>query len=287
MKKIIIGSFIAANALFGQVTTLLPYFGTMDYANDPAKSTKDSSKFYGIYGSTGDLDYLLETNIGYLRTEFKDATKEDLKQYDLSLAYSRYYKHFMYKVGIHHTNTTDKDLGDGNTFMLALGGYKWVGYDKYSYGVEGYYSYYKDGHTDTGVESSIKLYQATPYFQVSKAINTNTRNVFDIKVNFAHADQYTTKDHTSFEVIDTLYYKKAYLMLKGYGGEMISGVKDSGMTVYNTIDLMKKGFEAKAGYYFKSNMIGSISYGKNYYREYRQTEDTTNSVLLATFSYSF
>ena len=276
MKKIILGSLVIVSC-FADVTTVLPYVATINYDSSVNKSAKDKGMVSGVYASKGNMYYLVELDYAHTDISYKDSNESNLIQDDFTITYSKYYLKHMVKGGIHHISTSDTDLGDGDVLMAAVSGYHWKGYDKYSYGVEGYYSYYKD----------VSITQITPNFSYSKAININTRNNIGFKVNYIMADDYSTKDYTSFEVEDTLYYKKIFTTIKAYGGKMKTGVKDSGFTVYNSRDLLKTGYSLKVGYYAKKNLTLSASYSINTFEEDGKTEDGSNSVIVATLSYSF
>jgi hypothetical protein len=241
-----------------------------------------------IYISRGNLNYLLELDYSKTDIKYKDSViKSNLKQDDITLVYGKYFSKYMFKVGMHHINTTDTDLGDGDTIIFTIGGYKWKGYDKHSYGIENYYTKFKDGHDENFIAKSINVIQFTPYYSFSKAININTRNNIDFKINYIKADDYNTKSYTSYEISDTLYYKKFFTTIKAYGGKMKTGVKDNGFTVYNSKDELKDGYNIKIGYNFKPNLLISSSYGVNNFTEFSKTEDTTSKVLTASLTYTF
>jgi len=287
MKKIIVGSLLFVATLLAEDSiTVVPYYGNIEYKSD-ATSLKDDGQILGTYFSMGNLGYLVELDYANTEIKYKDARSEELKQNDITLTYAKYEKSIMFKGGIHHIDTTDTDLGDGEVIIGQVGGYRWKGYDKHSYGVEGYYSIYADGHDENEILKEIEVIQLTPYYQYSKAINLNTRNVIGLKVNYQNADAYEQKSYTSFEVEDTLYYKKVYGTVKAYGGEMKTGVKDGGHTVFNTKDLMKDGYSLKLGYYLNKNLSLSASYANNNFEETGQQEETSNEIIVGTVSYSF
>lgn len=294
MKKILtLGAvFVVTSSLMAKVSTVLPYIATIDYGNDSTKSVKDRATLFGIHASQGDLSHLVEIDYSHIKTKYKDRAITDLSQDDISLAYGKYFPKFMYKVGLHYISTNDDQLNNAIVAITSVGGYKYIGYyDKVSYGLEGYYSYYKDGHDENYVAKKIGIFQATPYISYHKAINVNSANTFVVKGNFEYSSDYVKHNYASYEVSDTLFYKKFFTTLKVYGGEMRSGVKDGGFTVYNTLDLMKRGGEVKVGYYIKPNIVADISYGVNKYSEYDVagtiTADNTNSVAVASLSYSY
>jgi len=288
MKKIILGTALVASALMAEVVTLTPYGGTIDYGNDATKSFKDKATLLGAHMSIGTLGYLVEADYSHIKTKYIDPTIPNLQQDDITLAYSKYYTNAMFKVGAHYINTNDKQLDDGIIGIIALGGYKYFGYDKLSYGLEGYYSYYKNGHDENYLRvKKINIFQETPYISYYKSINTNWGNTISFKANFQQANDYVKKSYTSYELSDTLFYKSLFATLTYYNGEMKTGIKDGGMTVFNTLDLMKNGYSAKLGYYFKKNIVANISYTQNTYTEYTFLRDNTNDVAIASVSYSF
>jgi len=282
MKKIILASVIATSALMADVKTVTPYVGTINYDSSSAKSIKDNAKLAGFYSSVGNLDYLLEFAYGYTKINYKDGTIQDLKQHDITLKYGKFYKSFAWNAGLHYINNNEsgtiKDLADGYTAILGLEGYKWFGYNKLTYGVDTYYSYYRHAFNDTSraSETKVGVLQISPKIMHSKAISINTKNTIALTANFIKANDYKNSTYSSFELSDTLGYKKFFTTLKYNGGEMRSGVKDGGFTVYNTKDLLKDAYSAKLGYYFTPKLEADVSYTYNNYQEY----DANNLVLL-------
>jgi len=292
MKKIILGSLLIASSMFAEVITVLPYAGQIDYDNSNTKSVKDKGTLLGFHASVGTLKYLLEADYSHISTEYKDSTLDDLSQDDITVAYSKYYDNFMFRIGDHYINTNDTQLGDGNVIIASLGGYNWDGYDKYSYGIEGYYSLYSDGHDESYTKTTINILQFTPYVSFYKYFNKNMTNTIVLKMNYEIAPDYVEDTYTSYEISDTFGYKKIFTTLKYYNGEMRSGIKDGGFTVFNTLDLLNDGFNIKIGYYLTPNATLSISYGENNYEEFDEAttsmlDEGTNSVTVATFSYTY
>jgi len=292
MKKVILGSLLLASSVFGELVTVLPYGGVIDYDSDSSKSVKDKATLLGVHASVGTLKYLLEVDYSHIATKYKDSTIDDLSQDDISLVYGKYFDNFMFKIGDHYINTNDEELGDGNVVIAALGGYTFDGYDKYSYGLEGYYSTYSDGHDERFEKKSITITQLTPYLSFFKSISKDMSNTLVLKVNYEIASDYVDDSYTSYEISDTFGYKSFFTTLKYYDGEMRTGVKDAGFTVFNTLDLQKNGFDIKLGYYITKGAVVSVSYGQNNYEEYDEVnaaslDEGTNSVMVATFSYTF
>ena len=285
-KKIILMSSLVATSLFGEVTTILPYYGTLDYATDG--SIKDKGSITGAYMSYGNLNYLVDLDVAYTKISYKSSTLlGDLKQGDITSTVSWYYPKYMFKLGLHHIQTTDTDLGDGDTIITGTEGYKYYGYDKLNYGIEGYWSRYGSGTDENNVQKAINVYQTTPYVGYSKAINVNTRNNVNLKMDYIYASDFNTKSYTSFTLSDTLYYKNFYTTATGYTGEMKAGVKDGGHSVYNLKDLVKDGYGLKVGYFLKKNLTFDIGYNKNNFQENGFTQDTSNEILVTTLNYSF
>ncbi|HIP20237.1 MAG TPA: hypothetical protein EYG70_03845, partial [Sulfurimonas sp.] len=254
MKKLLLATALVAFTLNAEVVSLLPYGGSLSYDTDSTKSIKDTATLYGAHATVGTLKYLVE--VDYLKTDitYKDTTLGELNQDDISFAYGRYFENFILRAGVHYINTNDPLLGNGYVGFATIGGYNYVGYDKYSYGIEAYYSSY---------ENNVSLTQFTPYFTAYKAININWGNTLVLKANYQLTPDYEQSSYLSYDVSDTICYKSIYLTLRAYGGEMATGVKDSGFTVINTVDLMQTGYGAKFGYYFTPSAILSLSYDVN------------------------
>jgi hypothetical protein len=288
VKKVIIGSAIIASCLFGEVISILPYGGHITYDKNKKKSGKDTANLTGVHASIGSLSYLVEVDYSKFAGKFKDITYKnfvgeskkivikDLDQEDIAFAGSMYFTNFMFKIGDHIVNTNDPLLKDGNVAFVAIGGYNFVGYDKYSYGVEGYYSKYSDGQDELNVRKSIVVTQFTPYLSFYKSFSYNFKNIISAKYNYQQAGDYVEDSYSSYEISDTIYYKNFFTTLKYYGGEMKTGVKDGGFTVMNTLDLMKNGYDVKLGHYISVNSTFTLSYGQNNYQEF----DTAKASLL-------
>ena len=76
------------------------------------------------------------------------------------------------------------------------------------------------------------------------------------------------------------------------GGDMKSGVRDNGFSVYNTKDLYHRSYQAKLGYYFTPKLNISINYTANDYEEYNAATlqllpEGRNSIVYAAVSYTF
>ena len=298
MNKLILASLSIASIAMADVSTITPYAGAIEYDSSTSSSLKDNAKFGGIYTSVGNLNYLFELAYSYTDIKYKNATLENLQQHDITMKYGKYYKNFTWNAGLHYINNNEKetyrDLGDGYVAIIGLDGYRWFGYDKLTYGVDVYYSRYADAHNDTSLTNTtaIDLWQFTPQIIYSKAININTKNTIALKANFIQANDYKDSSYTSYEIADTLGYKSFFTTLKFNGGEMKSGVKDGGLTVYNTKDLLKNAYSAKLGYYFTQKIEADISYTSNHYEEYdaaylRLLPEGSSSIAVISMSYSY
>ena len=296
MKKLILAGLSIASIAMADVKTVIPYGGYIEY--DSSRSSKDNSKFGGIYTSVGNLSYLFELAYSYIDTKYKNSTQENLRQHDITMKYGKYYKDFTWNIGLHFINNNEKesyrDLGDGYVAIFGIDRYKWYGYDKLTYGVDVYFSRYADAHNDksSANTTTIDLWQFTPQIIYSKAINLNTRNTIVLKGNYIKADDYKDTSYTSYEVSDTIGYKRFFTTLKFNGGEMKSGVKDGGFTVYNTKDLLKNAYSIKLGYYFTKKLEADVSYTSNHYQEYdaanlRLLPEGSSSIAVISMRYSY
>jgi hypothetical protein len=117
-------------------------------------------------------------------------------------------------------------------------------------------------------------------------------NTVALKMNYQNASNYVDSTYTSFDLSDTITYQQAFATLQISTGDNRTLVKDSGATVYNTLDLMKDGWSLKAGYRFTQNIVATLSYGENTYREFDETgttitQDNTNKIAVASLNYSY
>ncbi len=298
MKKIILGLVVSLISLFADVARVVPYVGNISYSDNVNESYKESSSLLGVYANVGNLSYLLEGSYGYIDTTYKKASQTGLEteipnltQHDISLAYSSYYANFMFKLGGHYIATNDLILDDGVVAIVSLGGYNYVDYDKYSYGLNFYYSYYNKGRNEnsdiTDASSQIGIIQYSPYFSYFKSISYTMSNFVSLEFNYQTTEDYIQKEYYSYGISDTFYYKSLFIELSGYLGEMRSGVKDGGMSVFNSLDLQKNGVKSKLGYYLSKDFIVDLSYAQNTYVEYALIDEAKNEIYTASVNYRF
>jgi len=292
LKKIIFSIIFLASNIVADIVSVVPYVGYVSYDKDRNKSLKNSSTLGGIYTNIGNLSYIAEFNYAYINTEYKtEVTDINLNQHDFTFNYASYKTNYMYKVGIHYTYTNDIILNDGVVAIISLGGYQYSGYDKYRYGVDGFYSFYLKGRSENDAydvrSTPISVIQLSPYFSFFKSISINASNLISFCVNYQYAFNYIQQDYLSYELSDTFYYKSFFVNLSGYNGEMRSGVKQGGLAVYNSLDLMKYGVKVKLGYYLTPALVANLSYSANSYQEYSLSEDTFNSITVASLNYRF
>ncbi len=298
MKKIFIILFLVVNSLFAEVVSVIPYFGYMSYSQDVNKSLKDSSVIDGIYANVGTLSYLLEFNYSHLDTTYKsEITDVNLNQNDFTLNYSQYGTSSMYKLGVHYTDTNDIVLGNALVIIGSLGGYTYKVYDKYSYGVDMYYSLYKDGRDENQAlfdangnyifGSLTSIMQLSPYFSYFDSISINSSNLVYARVDYQYAFDYVEQNYFTLSLGDTYYYKSFFVDINGYKGKMRSGIKNGGISLYNSLNLMKYGLALKLGYYLSPVLVVNLSYSTNVYQEYSLEKDTRNSIGVTSLNYRF
>ena len=283
-----------ASLLVGDVISLTPYTGLISYESDATKSLKNKGVFYGLYTSVGNLSYLFEadfstTNVTY-KPEVKreDPTVDDISQYDVTLTYGRYWQNSSIKGGVHYLNSNDPTLGDGIVGIISLGAYKFVGYDKYSLGIEGFLSYYNNGHDDSAesIAKSILIFQISPYYTVYNVFG-DIGNLFTIRGDYQITPNFVKKSYFAYEISDTLYYKSFFVNLHWHGGEIKTGVFKGGFAVNNTLDLQKSSYGGEIGYNFSRSAVFSAGYDHNRYLEYGAQQEGYWDRAMASFTYKF
>ena len=268
-----------------ELTTIIPYAVYINYGD---KSAKKDGKIYGLYANIGTLDYLVELNYIKLNFTYKDDTTSDLKQDEVTMIYHKYWDSYSLKIGANINSTTDEDLQNGMTLILGASQWQWYGYDKLTYGMDYYNSYYGDGKDLDYISAKVSVHQFTPYVNYSQVINNSSRNIISFNANFEKIDAYTDeKYYESYELRDTVYYNNAYLELGLLVGEMRTGVIDGGMIIYNSKDLLTNSYSAKFGYYLNPQTNLNLSYRNTTYDEYDEDEDTKRDVISAMISYKF
>jgi len=286
MKKfrIILLVMLCILSLKAEVVTVVPYSGVLGFDNN---SSKNSGSINGFYASSGTLSYLLEFSYTYTDIKYKSST-DNLTQNEYTFIYNRYWNDHAVKVGIHTNSTTDKSLKNGTTLIIGTSKWKWFGYSKLTYGLDYYNTSYVNGEDLADNNHSVIVDQISPYISYYKPFSLSTKNLISLKINIENINAYSEqKDYISYELKDTLYYKKAYLEIAYIGGELRTGIKDGGMTVYNSKDLITNAISAKLGFYINSKLNTSLSYTSTTYDEYNNIDNINSSALVMTASYTF
>ena len=282
-NKILIVGLLSATIVNAEVNTILPYSAYLDY---DSKSSKKSGNINGFYFSRGDLSYLTEINYAHTDIKYKQQS-EHLKQDELTFVYNKYKLKYAVKAGIHINSTSDKDLQNGNTVILGLNSWKYIGYNKLSYGFDFYSSIYKNGKDLNNNSATVRVDQITPFISYFKYY-TNFSNFISLKGNFEQIGAYSNeKTYSSYELKDTIYYKQTYFELGYFSGTMRTGIKDNGMTVYNSRDKITQIINTKVGYYINKNLNTSLSYSTSKFDEFNGQKDTKSNAVIATISYTF
>ena len=293
MKYILWVLLLLNNMLFAEVLTLSKYDERIHYYKNDAYSMVEGASINGFYVSYGDIDYLLEFDISHTHVDFKQNYINDFNQDDYTAMFSGYYPEFMYKFGVHFIDTDDLNLGNG---MVLVGGVAL--YDKNQYakvGVDSYWSHYQEGYTYKGTKGVVDIYQVSPYLEYTHIVSKNFRNNIKSTLTYINSAAYEQEDYISYAIEDTIFFKMVQLKAKAYTGEMKSAVTDGGLTVYNTKDLMKKGYGFALGYNLTNAFKINLSYDVHTFEipdlytinDLTTNEDVMNNVGILSFSYSY
>ena len=285
--KIVLLILIMPYLLYSESTTIVPYGMVVNYDKNPQKSIGDSAKIIGLYVSHKDIKYKIDAEYSNTNIKYRYDSIKNLKQDDLTIVYNRYFNQYFIKIGLHHIDTTDTDLANADTLIIALGKNHFTKNGIYTYNIEGFYTYYKDGHDEYYIKKPIKIFQITPSFSFYTRISQYITNNIGFKINYQKAKQYYQKSYRSYKIEDTISYKKLFATIKLFLGEMKSGVDDGGHIVYNSKDLLKRGSKIKVGYYIKPNLSVAISYEKSLSKEYGKILDSTLEMSSISLSYNF
>jgi len=265
---------ISGTQLFADKAVLTPYGGRINNSSSVSQSIKDYSSIGGAHVAFSNLEYSFEADYAHVTTTYKDNDIPQLSQDDIAISYSKYNSHYMLGGGLHYTDTTDKELGNGIVGFVKAEGYQIGKHDRFSYGVEAYFSYYGQGHNEAYLERSAKIFQLTPYIRYYTD-SGDISNTAELKSYAQYSFNYSKKNYFTVEVSDTVYYKDFHITGSYYNGEMRTGVKNGGFVVYNTMDLYKEGYGISTGYQYKPYDISfQMSYTRNSFREYDQTQST-------------
>jgi len=274
MKKlIVVGLILFVTSLYAEVVTVAANVTFLNYT-DAKKSSATTSEFYI---NSGTLSYL--TEFDYSRTDMTyNNSVKTLSQDEFTFVYSRYFLGYSYKFGLHMNSTTDTDLENGTTTIVGINGWKYFGYSKLIYGLDYYYSTYANG-TDLNLQKKSIIVNELSGYCSYYAPFTNVSNLVLARVNYENIEAYE-ESYTSFEFVDTLYFRDTEVSLKGFFGKMQTGVRGGGMIVYNLKDMLKNEFSLNVAYHFDKNFKLNIAASQSKSDEYFGLEITTNSITV-------
>lgn len=277
--------FFMSIVSFAEVSTFVPYYGTLNYGDT---GRFDNGKFYGAYMSRGNLSYLME--FSYLHNIINERLNPDvdLSQNDFTFIYSHYFLDLSYRLGFHYTNTDDQTLGDGYTMIMGISKWKWFGYDKLTYGADFYNSYYSSAHDLRDQPTPIYVHQLTPYFSFLKVFNKNISTVLEVKANFEYIPLFQNdRSYTSYEFKDTVYYQKISLAIGAFKGKMRVGIQDRGMSIINLRDIQTGGYQMSLGYDITQELNTNLSYISTDYDEDHTHFILKSSAIILNLKYTF
>jgi len=278
MKKIVVaGMFVLGTSLFAEVTTVATNIAFLNYTD----AKKSSATLFSTYFNTGTLSYL--TEFSYVRTDitYNNSTTA-LSQDEFTFIYKRYFEDYSYKFGLHMNSTTDRDLENGTTTILGIGAWNYFGYSKLSYGLDYYYSTYANATDLSFQKNSIIVNELSGYMSYYTPFQSFS-NLFAIKINYESIEVYE-ESYTSFELSNKFYIGDAEIALKGFFGKMQTGIREGGMVVYNSKDVLKSSLSINFGYHLDESFMLDISYTQIQSDEYLSNEIIT-SVIAVGASY--
>jgi len=125
------------------------------------------------------------------------------------------------------------------------------------------------------------------YSSIFAQNNTSTIDltITNIRNNTGNVIISIYKSEADFD--ERIFYKKLYLTLNAYVGDMQFGVKDNGHTLFNSQDLYKSGYGLRVGYNIRAYFSINVSYNINNLRETDMPKDSSNSVAILSVYRSF
>ena len=276
IKRYSVILMLLVSVLNAEVYTVSPF--SVVVKND-TKSIKDSGTINGIYFSSGTLSYLTEFTYSHTDIKYKYSTN-NLVQDEFTFLYSKYFIDKFYKLGIHTNTTTDTTLQNGTTLILGVGGWKYIGYNKVSYGVDLYHSYYTNSIESPDKKDYVHISEISANASYYKAFKTFA-NYISLNINYEMAHSYD-KVYTFFKVQDIVYYKGFSFDVSYLSGYFKTGILDGGSNVYNSQDILKEKIGISFGYNVTPVIKLKASYGRTNYDENGGSLDLNDN----TFSFN-
>jgi len=260
------------------------YYNDLSYNSN---SYKKNEVVKGVYTNSIIDNHIFEFNYFTTTIDFKSPIDKDIKQEDLVLTYAYGFKNLLFKGGFHNINTNDNVLRDGYVISTGISASKLFNQDILTYGVEFYISKYKNGTNLENINKNITAYQLSSFINFSKIIKQGVVTNTSLKINMQKINNYSNSSYNSFEFKNSLFYNKYYTVATYLDGEMRTGVRNEGLTVYNSLDKIKKQLNLTVGYSFTNYLDIDITYGKLYIDEYNGNDNVEAKKLRIAISYLF
>jgi len=263
-------------SLWGEDIVITPYYGMVKYDNAASKSLKDTAQYIGIAGVFQNKIDKSEIYLLYNHSsiEYKNSTYKSISQHNFLLKYKQEIDDIKFQIGFHYVNSDEAlsyvDLGTGYVGIIGLEKYFGSDEDRFSLGIDIYYSAYLNAHDETTLAYNrmVDIFQLSPYLAYSKKFTTEIRNDLSLKMHIIAATQYKNQGYYSYEIEDRFIYKAFYFGVSYIGGEMRSAVLHGGSRLFNTKDLITSYYDCKVGYYFTPTIAADVAFGGMNYQEY-------------------
>ena len=254
-----------------------PYAAYLDYHNT---ASKDHAELGGVYTSFDyGLEHLVEAEADYIQKFYRGFPS--LSQWDFTVAYDNFsLPQLKLDIGGHYISSQDPYTDQG---WITFGGAEYYRLNRWSLGVDGYFSKYPKFQT------GLEVFQLTPHFGIILWQGAHCSWNNDLLGYWIRPNEDILQQRDFFSVEDrlSLNWRRWTVSVFGWTGEQIFAVRNDGFALYNLGEEHKAGYGAEVRYAFSGRFALVLRILREDFRDLATTPNATSDLYLAMLDVNF
>ncbi len=256
---------------------LIPYAGSIQYADTLAKDRSTIAGLYGYYGIGA--KHSIEGDAGWTRIDYDSGTLSRINQYDTTLVYSNYgLLDWKWRAGAHLITSNDA-ASEGGILMGGLHNYE---PSRFSRGVDIYLSRYKDYAPALDVQQVTGSWGFYP--------RQFPKTYVQVQGHYIHLSDEIGFDQQSFGSAELSLVRPIRdwtVTLFGWAGQQVFGVQKEGFVVYNLPEKHQGAYGASLKYAVASTSSIKLEFVQKHFEELGATVKARASQWLLFWQQTF
>ena len=254
-----------------------PYVAYLDYHGTASKDHADLAGTYAAFGYG--LEHLVEAEADYIHKFYRGYPS--LRQWDFTLAYDNYYiPHLKLRAGGHYVTSEDRYTDEG---WVAFGGAEYYAANRWSVGVDGYFTEYPKFQTH------LEVVQIVPHFGVTFGHGENYSWNNDVHGYWIRPNQDFLQQRDFFSIEDklSLNWRRWTFSAFGWTGQQVFAVRNDGFALYNRGEEHKAGYGMEVRYVFSEHFALTLRANREEFRDIATTPNASSDMYLAMLNLYF